>query len=66
MSRLNYEKAQKELDEILVSLESQSIGIEELNKKLKRAAELIKFCRQKLRETESSVDEIMNELRAEE
>ena len=66
MSKLTYEKAQKELDEILTLLESQTIGIDELNKKLKRAAELIKFCREKLRETEDSVTKIVNEIRAEE
>lgn len=66
MSRLTYEKAQNELDEILGLFESQTIGIDELNKKLKRAAELIKFCREKLRETEESVNQIVDEIRAEE
>lgn len=66
MSRLTYEKAQKELDEILGLFESQTIGIDELNKKLKRAAELIKFCRERLRETEESVNQIVDEIRAEE
>ncbi|MBI1183335.1 exodeoxyribonuclease VII small subunit [bacterium] len=62
MSKLTYEKAQLELQEILKVLEFEQPGIDELNKKLKRAAELIKYCKQKLRETQTSVDEIIDSI----
>ena len=62
MSRITYDNAQKELKEILELIESQSIGIEELNKKLKRASELIAFCKKKLRDTETAVSTIVNTL----
>jgi len=66
MSKITYEKAQEELQEILESLESNLVGMDELNKKLKRAAELIKICKNKLRETEMAVDEIMKSIDQEE
>lgn len=65
MSRITYDNAQKELQEILALIESQSIGIEELNKKLKRANELITFCKKKLRDTEKSIESVIDALETE-
>ena len=61
MSKLNYEKAYNELLEIVQEIEQNQVGIDDLNKKLKRAADLIKFCKNKLRDTESRANELINE-----
>lgn len=58
MSRLTYKKAQDELSGILEKFERNEVEIDDLNKTLKRASELIKFCRNKLRETEEAVNEL--------
>lgn len=58
MSRLTYKKAQEELSGILEKFERNEVEIDELSKTLKRASELIKFCRNKLRETEEAVHEL--------
>lgn len=62
MSKLNYERAYNELLEIVQEIEQNQVGIDELNKKLKRAAELIKLCKNKLRDTESKANELMNQI----
>jgi exodeoxyribonuclease VII small subunit len=62
MSKLNYERAYNELLEIVQEIEQNQVGIDELNKKLKRAADLIKFCKNKLRDTESKANELINQI----
>lgn len=58
MSRLTYKKAQDELSGILEKFERNEVEIDDLGKTLKRASELIKFCRNKLRDTEEAVNEL--------
>ncbi len=53
----SYEEALKELQVIVQQLQQNEIGVDDLAAKVKRAAALIKFCREKLRSTE---DEIQN------
>lgn len=57
----SYENAMQELQEIVDQLQEETIGIDELSAKVKRAAELIQFCKQKLRATESDVNDIFGE-----
>lgn len=57
----SYEKAMHELQEIVDQLQEDAIGIDELSEKVKRAAELIQFCKEKLRTTESDVKDIFGE-----
>ncbi len=51
----SYEKAMQELQEIVDQLQEESIGIDELSAKVKRAADLIRFCKEKLRTTDSEL-----------
>ncbi len=53
---LTYAYALQEVQTIVQSLQEGQIGIDELSEQLSRAAELIKFCREKLRQTEQEVD----------
>jgi exodeoxyribonuclease VII small subunit len=56
MKKLKYEDAFQELQSIVRQLEEESIGIDELSGKVQRAAELIRLCREKLRQTGEEID----------
>jgi len=58
----SYEEASKELQELVEQLENDEISIDALAPKLERASKLIKYCREKLRVTESKVSKILEEL----
>ena len=62
MKEINYTKAFEELQEIVHDIENGEISVDELSKKVKRAAELIKVCRTKLTSTEEDVNKILKEL----
>ena len=44
-----YEGAYNELQQIVSALQSDAISIDDLSEKVKRAAELVAFCQDKLR-----------------
>jgi exodeoxyribonuclease VII small subunit len=56
---MNYKEAKTELDAIIEDIESGYVDIDSLSAKIKRAGELIQFCKNKLRETEESIDNIL-------
>lgn len=56
---LTYSAAFAELESIVTDIENASIEIEELSEKVKRAAWLLKFCREKLTRTESEINEAL-------
>ena len=58
---LNYEKAMQELQNITLDLQEGKIGIDELAAQLQRAAELIRFCREKLRNVEKEIEGLFEE-----
>lgn len=62
MENMTYESAYKELKEIMDSLESESTKIDEIEIKLKRATELLDFCKSKLNDVEVNVDELLKRL----
>ena len=62
MDKLTYQAAFEELQEIVTEMERGTIGIDALSVKVKRAAELIQFCKQKLKETELDVDQILRDM----
>lgn len=57
---LTYQSAMEELQTIVGQLEANAIGIDELSEKVKRAAELVQFCQQKLRTTEKEMDNLFD------
>ena len=57
-----YSEAFKELETILTKLENQELDVDQLSEYVKRASELIKFCRSKLRDTEEEIEKILNEM----
>jgi len=59
---LNYQKAFEELQMIVSEIEKGKIGVDELSEKVKRAAMLIKICKDKLYSTEDDVKRILDDL----
>lgn len=62
MEELTYEKAEKELEQILDDLRNDRIGIDALAEKVERASKLIVFCKEKLSSTEKRVEDIITQL----
>ena len=54
----SYDESMEELQGILHAVENENTGIDELGGMVKRAAELIKICRERLRQTESEIDDL--------
>ncbi|MBC7778007.1 MAG: exodeoxyribonuclease VII small subunit [Phycisphaerae bacterium] len=50
-----YQSAWTELQKIVNDLQGGSVGIDDLTVKIDRAAELVRFCRERLRSTEDAV-----------
>jgi len=57
---LTYEQALAELQAIVADLQEDAIGIDELAAKSERAADLIRFCREKLRRTEERLETLFD------
>jgi exodeoxyribonuclease VII small subunit len=64
--KLNYREAFAELEVILAKVESDELNVDDLTVQVKRAAELIKFCKNRLFETESEIEKIIGEIDSEE
>jgi exodeoxyribonuclease VII small subunit len=61
-THLTYESAFEELQQIAAAIENETITVDQLAEKLKRAATLINFCQSQLRATESEVGKIIKQL----
>lgn len=61
-TNLTYEKAYNELTEIAQEIETESVSVDVLAEKVKRASELIEFCQTKLRATETEVNKIIKQM----
>ena len=59
---MTYDEAMTELKGILQQLQDGQTGIEEMSAKVKRAVELIKICKEKLRSTEEEVEQLLGDL----
>lgn len=57
-----YTEAFEELEKIVREMEQVEISIDQLDQRLKRAAYLVKLCREKLYETEKNVQEILEDM----
>jgi exodeoxyribonuclease VII small subunit len=59
---LNYEDAYSELAQIAREIETESVSVDILAERVKRASELIAFCQTKLRSTETEVNKIIKQM----
>jgi exodeoxyribonuclease VII small subunit len=62
IKKLSYKEAFTELETILATIESDDLNVDELTANVKRAAELIKFCKSKLFETETEIEKIIADI----
>jgi len=63
--KLTFKEAFKELEEILKEIESQDLDVDYVAQKVKRATDLIKFCRQKIKSAEFEVKKIIKDFEKE-
>lgn len=59
---LTYEAAYAELAAIAKEIENETISVDVLAAKVKRASELITFCQAKLKSTETEVNKIISQM----
>lgn len=57
-----YGEAIKELQEIMDAIENQELDVDILIGKVKKAAELIKFCKEKLLKTNDEIQKILDNI----
>jgi exodeoxyribonuclease VII small subunit len=60
---IGFKEAVSEIEKILKNIEEGEPDIDMLSADVKKAAELIRICRSRLRETEEKIDEIMKDLK---
>jgi len=60
--KANYQQSIEELRQIIEDIESEEISVDELDKKVKRGAKLIQQCKEKLKSTENSVNQVLEDL----
>lgn len=62
---LTYSEAFEELQRIVNEIENESVDVDVLTSKIKRATQLIKFCKTKLKSTEEEVKKVLSEIEGE-
>jgi exodeoxyribonuclease VII small subunit len=60
--KLTYESAFSELKKIAGEIENETVSVDILSEKVKRASFLMEYCREKLRETEKEVNLIIAQM----
>ena len=56
-----YESAIKELQQIVNEMQEEMVSIDEITEKVKRAKELMAFCKNKLRDVEADVSTLFED-----
>ncbi len=59
---MTYSLALTELQQIINEIESEEINVDVLAEKVRKAAFLIKFCKDRLRNTEEEVKKVLSEI----
>lgn len=57
----SYEAAWNELQQIVSELQAETVSVDDLAEKIDRAAFLTNFCREKLRQTETTLEKLAKE-----
>lgn len=61
-TELDYSTAVAELDDILAELEDEALNVDILTERVKRASELITFCRERITSAKLGVEKIVADL----
>lgn len=59
---IKYSEALKQIEDIIHSLENEENDIDETLKKVKKASELLKICKNRLYEVEKEINEILKDM----
>ena len=59
--KMTYENALTEVEAIIKKMENNELDIDTLTEQLKRAQQLIKFCKDKLTKTDEEIKKILEE-----
>ena len=59
---VKYSEAIEEVERIINQIEWNELDIDELTEKIRRASELLKFCKQKLHFTEEEIQKIIDQM----
>ncbi len=62
LKKMNYTQAKNELEQIVTAIESGKLDIDALTNSVKRASELISFCKQKLTKTDKELQKILDDI----
>jgi exodeoxyribonuclease VII small subunit len=60
-TKISYQAALAEVEKIVAQLENNELDVDNMAEAVKRAAELLNLCRQKLGEAEAEVEKAMAE-----
>jgi exodeoxyribonuclease VII small subunit len=60
--KFNYKKALEEIELIVQKIENEESDIDDLSEMVKRAAELIRLCKTKLKDTNSELEDIIRNM----
>ena len=58
-NEFSYDAAMQELQTLVGQLQNDQIGVDALAEKVRRATDLIRLCREKLRQTEEEVNDAL-------
>ncbi len=58
---MKYEEAMRKLEAIVSDIEDNKLDIDKITEKLKEAQELIKFCKDKLYQTDQEVQKLLSD-----
>ena len=60
--KFNYKKTLEEIETIVEKIETEEVDVDELSELVKKAASLIKQCKDKLRDTGGELEKIMEDM----
>ena len=61
-TKLTYQKALKEIESIVDEIENGDPDVDQIGVKIERAVELVKFCKESIRNTDEQISKAMKEL----
>lgn len=59
--KFSYNAAMKEIEQIIALLEKNSLDVDEMSQKVKRATELLQACKKKLYETDAEIQAVFEQ-----
>ncbi|MFA7043227.1 MAG: exodeoxyribonuclease VII small subunit [Bacteroidales bacterium] len=61
--KFSYNAAMQEVEQILAALEKNNLDVDEMSQKVKRAAELLQACKQKLYQADAEIQAVFENVK---